>query len=157
MSPPPGEALAADPTAAPLRVVAIIPIGGLEGAKSRLGGTLDAEERRDLVDDLFHRTVRAALHSPGIAETLVISPDTGPLHIARALDKPLIGLYGYTNPKRYGPYGKYQDLLVDGYARTPGENYPISMEYRRDGMSRVTVNAVLDKVQLATTKYLAGV
>jgi heptosyltransferase I len=89
--------------------------------------------------------------------TLVISPDTGPLHIARALDKPLIGLYGYTNPKRYGPYRKYQDLLVDGYARTPGENYPISMEYRRDGMSRVTVHAVLDKVQLATTKYLAGV
>ena len=73
------------------------------------------------------------------------------------MDKPLIGLYGYTNPKRDGPYRKYQDLLVDGYARTPDENYPISMEYRRDGMSRVTVNAVLDKVQLATTKYLAGV
>jgi hypothetical protein len=35
---------------------------------------------------------------------LVISPDTGPLHIARALDRPVVGLYGYTNPKRYGPY-----------------------------------------------------
>jgi 2-phospho-L-lactate guanylyltransferase len=85
MSPPPGEALAADPTAAPLRVVAIIPIGGLEGAKSRLGGTLDAEERRDLVDDLFHRTVRAALDTPGIAETLVISPDREALEQASFL------------------------------------------------------------------------
>ncbi len=89
--------------------------------------------------------------------SLVISPDTGPLHIARALDKPVIGLYGYTNPRRYGPYRKYTDLLVDGYARTPGEDYPISMEYRPDGMSRVTVSAVLEKVRLATTKYLTTV
>ena len=89
--------------------------------------------------------------------SLVISPDTGPLHIARALDKPVIGMYGYTNPKRYGPYGKYSDLVVDGYALYQGENYPISMEYRQDGMSRVTVGAVLDKVRLAMTKYLGGV
>lgn len=89
--------------------------------------------------------------------SLVISPDTGPFHIARALDKPVIGLFGYTNPKRYGPYRKYTDLLVDGYATVPGENYPLSMEYRRNGMERVTVSAVLDKVQLAMTKYLGQV
>jgi heptosyltransferase I len=89
--------------------------------------------------------------------SLVISPDTGPLHIARALDKPVIGLYGYTNPKRYGPYRKYTDLVVDGYALSPDEDYPFSMEYRADGMTRVTVIAVLEKVQLAMTKYLTGV
>jgi heptosyltransferase I len=58
---------------------------------------------------------------------LVISPDTGPLHMARALDVPVVGLYGPTNPKRYGPYRKYGDLVVDGYARHPGEEYPVSM------------------------------
>ena len=89
--------------------------------------------------------------------SLVVSPDTGPLHIARALDKPVIGLYGYTNPKRYGPYRKYTDLLVDGYALNAYDNYPMSMEYRQDGMTRVTVGAVLEKVRLAMTKYLAGV
>lgn len=78
---------------------------------------------------------------------LVISPDTGPLHLARALDTPVIGLYGYTNPKRYGPYRKYQDLVVDGYAKYPGEAYPPSMEYRPEGMMRVTVEAVLGRVQ----------
>ena len=86
--------------------------------------------------------------------TLVISPDTGPLHIARALDKPVVGLYGYTNPKRYGPYRKYTDLVVDGYARYEGEDYPLNMEYRSDGMQRVTVEAVLDRVRLAMTKYV---
>lgn len=84
---------------------------------------------------------------------LVISPDTGPLHIARALDVPVVGLYGYTNPKRYGPYRKYEELLVDGYARYEGEDYPCSMEYREDGMRRVTVEAVLDKVGLARKLY----
>lgn len=86
--------------------------------------------------------------------SLVISPDTGPLHMARALDRPVVGLYGYTNPKRYGPYRKYQDLIVDGYAEYEGEDYPLNAEYREDGMQRVTVPAVLEKVKLAVERYL---
>jgi heptosyltransferase I len=66
-------------------------------------------------------------------------------------------LYGYTNPKRYGPYRKYTDLVVDGYERAPGENYPLNMDYRREGMTRVTVTGVLEKVRLAMTKYVAAV
>ena len=31
---------------------------------------------------------------------LTVSPDTGPLHISRALETPVVGLYGYTTPKR---------------------------------------------------------
>ena len=86
---------------------------------------------------------------------LVISPDTGPLHAARALDRPVVGLYGYTNPKRYGPYRKFTDLIVDGYARSPSEDYPLSTEYRDDGMQRITVDMVLHKVELAVNRYLA--
>ena len=61
--------------ATPPRVVAIVPIGSLENAKTRLGGTLDAEERRDLVDTMIYRTIRATTATPAIAETLVVSPD----------------------------------------------------------------------------------
>ncbi len=85
---------------------------------------------------------------------VVISPDTGPLHIARALEVPVVGLYGYTNPKRTGPYGRYRDLVVDGYARYPGEDYPVSMERRAGGMSRITVDMVLQKFGLAAEKYV---
>ena len=80
---------------------------------------------------------------------LVVSPDTGPLHIARALDTPVVGLYGYTNPKRYGPYRKFTELVVDGYARHPGEDYPCSMKHRTGGMARVSLDMVLEKVQRA--------
>lgn len=84
---------------------------------------------------------------------LVISPDTGPLHIARALDVPVVGLYGYTNPRRYGPYRKFIDLIVDGYARYPGEPYEPGMATRPDGMGRITVDAVLEKVAHALSRY----
>ncbi|HUP89654.1 MAG TPA: glycosyltransferase family 9 protein, partial [Longimicrobiales bacterium] len=71
--------------------------------------------------------------------SFVISPDTGPLHMARAVDTPVVGLYGYTDPKRYGPYRKYGDLIVDGYPA---------------GMQTISVEAVLNKAQLALQRYL---
>jgi len=37
--------------------------------------------------------------------SLVIGGDTGPLHLACALGKPVIGVYGPTDPRRNGPYG----------------------------------------------------
>ena len=58
-----------------LVVHAVIPIGTLDGAKSRLGAVLDAEERRELVTRLAETTIRAAVATPGIAETIVITPD----------------------------------------------------------------------------------
>ena len=56
-------------------IYAVIPVGALDGAKSRLGDVLDAEERHDLVIRLADATIRAAVAAPWIAETLVITPD----------------------------------------------------------------------------------
>ena len=36
---------------------------------------------------------------------MVIAGDTGPLHLACALGKPVVGIYGPTDPSRNGPYG----------------------------------------------------
>jgi hypothetical protein len=46
--------------------------------------------------------------------------------------------------------------VVDGYAREPGEDYPPSMEWRPDGMQRITVDAVLRKVERALARYPAA-
>jgi 2-phospho-L-lactate guanylyltransferase len=73
---------------APARIAAIIPVNTLEGAKSRLGGTLDAEERRDLVEGLLARTVDAALAvlaDGRLGDVLVISPDREVLARAAAV------------------------------------------------------------------------
>jgi 2-phospho-L-lactate guanylyltransferase len=64
------------------RLVAIVPVRALEGAKSRLGGSLDAEERQDLVRMLLERTIRAAAQVPEIESVVVVSPDPAILELA---------------------------------------------------------------------------
>ncbi len=68
-----------------MRIAAIIPVGTLEGAKTRLAVTLDAEERHDLVEDLLVRTVASALAVAQLDDVLVISPDPEVLTRAAAI------------------------------------------------------------------------
>ena len=42
---------------------------------------------------------------------LMITNDTGPMHVAAALGKPLIALFGPTEPRRTGPYGQLENVL----------------------------------------------
>jgi heptosyltransferase I len=86
------------------------------------------------------------------ASSLVLAPDTGPLHMSVALDRPTISLMGYTNPKRTGPYRRFHDLILDAYGE-PNENYGITMENRLDRMPRISVRDVLDKVERWRTRY----
>jgi len=63
----------------------------------------------------------AALTLPEMVEwirrcTLMITNDTGPMHVAAALGKPVIGLFGPTEPRRTGPYGQLHRVLQ---AQTP--------------------------------------
>jgi heptosyltransferase I len=83
---------------------------------------------------------------------LVLSPDTGPLHMTVALDRPVVSLIGYSNPRRVGPYRKFGDLMIDAYGE-PGEDYPISMENRTDRLPRITVAQVLERVERWRARY----
>ncbi len=83
---------------------------------------------------------------------LLLSPDTGPLHIAVALGTPTVGLYGYTDPKRVGPYRRFPELVVDRYTR-PGETVP-SAEFREGNMERITVDEVAAKLELAVRRHV---
>lgn len=42
---------------------------------------------------------------------VVIANDSGPMHIAAALGRPLVALFGPTNPVRTGPFGREQSVL----------------------------------------------
>jgi lipopolysaccharide heptosyltransferase I len=42
---------------------------------------------------------------------LVIANDSGPMHIAAALGRPLVAIYGPTNPLRTGPYGRVDSVV----------------------------------------------
>jgi ADP-heptose:LPS heptosyltransferase len=42
---------------------------------------------------------------------LMVTNDTGPMHAAAALGKPLVALFGPTEPRRTGPYGHLESVL----------------------------------------------
>lgn len=90
---------------------------------------------------------------------LMIAPDTGPLHIARALDTPVIGLFAHTDPRRAGPYRAYGDLLIDRFnydaAGVPAEPPP-----RRSGHGRMSLISIADvrrALELAIERYMRPV
>jgi heptosyltransferase I len=89
------------------------------------------------------------------ASALVLSPDTGPLHMAIALNRPTVSLLGYTNPRRTGPYRRFHDLMIDAYG-DPGEDYAPTMEHRSGRMPRITVDDVLNRVQRWNDRYRAA-
>ncbi|MEJ2547585.1 MAG: glycosyltransferase family 9 protein [Gemmatimonadota bacterium] len=80
-----------------------------------------------------------------------LSPDTGPLHVAVALGTPTVSLYGYTDPKRVGPYRRFSELVIDRYTRD-GEVEP-SMEFRPGNMESITVDDVAAKLEQAVRSY----
>ena len=130
----------------------------LVGARS----AREVQAERVILERARHRPV-SALGAGGLrglvgildASALVLSPDTGPLHITVALDRPVVSLIAYSNPKRIGPYRRFSDLMIDAYG-DPGEDYPISMENRPDRMPRITVQQVLDRVERWRTHYAAA-
>jgi heptosyltransferase I len=131
-------------------------VGGPSAAERATAAEVIRRARVPVLDALGDSVRRLVWLLDG--SRLVISPDTGPLHVARALDRPLVGIYGYTNPLRHGPYRR-PEAVVDGYARFPGERYAPSMEYRPDGMARVPVAAVtarIDEIMRASDPEPAG-
>jgi heptosyltransferase I len=84
---------------------------------------------------------------------LVLAPDTGPVHIARALDVPVIGLYGHTNPWRVGPWRAFQDIWVDRYTEPGNEPDPSDRTPKWDRMPSITVGDVTERIDRAVTRY----
>jgi lipopolysaccharide heptosyltransferase I len=50
------------------------------------------------------------------AASLMVSGDTGPLHIAAAVGTPVVGLFGPTDPHRNGPWDS-RDIAIERYER----------------------------------------
>jgi 2-phospho-L-lactate guanylyltransferase len=65
------------------RTWALVPIRGLETAKTRLGADLDPEERAELVTELLRRTLVATRDASSIAGTIVVTMDGAAAELAR--------------------------------------------------------------------------
>ena len=64
---------------------ALVPLRGLEDAKTRLGAELDPEERMELVIAMSTRTLTATRDAPGIRGTVLVTADPAAAALAEAL------------------------------------------------------------------------
>jgi len=80
---------------------------------------------------------------------LVISTDTGPMHLAAAMGTPVVALFGPTAPWRTGPYGKGHQVISAGLECSPCFKrrcettecmYQISMAQILEGVQKVLEN-----------------
>jgi heptosyltransferase I len=81
-----------------------------------------------------------------------IAPDTGPLHIARALGTPVVGLFGHTNPWRVGPYRAFEELWVDAYTEPGAAPDPSAATPKLGRMERIEPRAVIERLVRALNR-----
>jgi heptosyltransferase-1 len=71
---------------------------------------------------------------------VVIAGDTGPLHLAAALERPVVGLYGPTDPARNGPYGTVSRVLRHGSSRVDHSRH----RETEGGLMQITAEEVVE-------------
>ncbi|EGQ8245444.1 TPA: glycosyltransferase family 9 protein [Vibrio parahaemolyticus] len=120
-----------------------------------------AQVELDLADAIQSRLEEPCLNLVGQSSILqmlalidkvdmVIAPDTGPAHMASAMNTPIIGLYAHHNPVRVGPY-RYLQYAVSVYeevilAETGKTSQQLSWRTRakdEKAMNRITSKQVI--------------
>jgi len=77
---------------------------------------------------------------------LLLSVDSGPVHIAAASGTPVLGLYGPTDPGRTGPYGPGHRVI-----RAPGAEGLEHRAFRRKTPEVLSIMARIDPMEVART------
>lgn len=81
----------------------VILCGGPSAIERQMADEILSHSKAALIDQVGKDTLPQMLALLQ-ASTLLLSPDSGPAHMAAMVDTPVIGLYAATNPDRSGPY-----------------------------------------------------
>jgi lipopolysaccharide heptosyltransferase II len=78
---------------------------------------------------------------------LMVTNDTGPMHVAAALGKPLIALFGPTEPRRTGPYGQLENILRIELPCSPCMKSDCSWKNPNECLNAISPQAVFEQVR----------
>jgi heptosyltransferase I len=126
--------------------------GGRSPLELEYGSRIEQLMRRPCVNLVGKDTLLELLATLQRA-TVLISPDSGPAHMATTVGTPVIGLYAATNPARSGPYYS-RPWCVDRYESAamrfigkPSSAIPWTTKIERPGvMDLVTVDDVVERL-----------
>jgi len=111
-------------------------------------------ETRGVVDRVGRTNLKQMIALLAQARFL-LAPDTGAVHLATALGKPVCGLYAVAPARRTGPYGateycvdRFDEGLCKYLGRKPGEVPWAQRVHHPSAMELISVSAVLEKIDL---------
>ncbi len=113
---PPRHWAAVGDTLAAERDLPVVLVGG--AAERSLADEVAAAMRAP-VTNLAGSTTLAELREVLSGAAIVLAGDTGPLHLAAALGRPVVGVYGPTDPTNTGPLGAAAGVVRLGLACSP--------------------------------------
>ena len=123
--------------------------GGPSALEASVGQAIESAARGSLINLIGKDTL------PQLAALLqradvVLSPDSGPVHLANALGTPVVGLHACTWSKRSGPYNSL-DLCVDKFSEAARQYRGTTPELLRWG-TRIEEDGVMDLVEIAEVR-----
>jgi len=130
----------------------VVLVGGRSAVETQMGQAIGAAAREPVINQIGRDTLPQLL---GLLSrsTALLSPDSGPVHMATMVGLPVIGLYAATNPERAGPYysrrwcvDKY-DAAARRYLGRPAARIPWTTKIERGGvMDLIGVSDVTAKL-----------
>ncbi len=109
----------------------------------------------DVIQDIMAGMTRAAVNFAGLSTLkvlaalyeraeAVISTDTGPMHLAAAVETPVVALFGPTAPWRTGPFGSVHQVIRVGLECSPCFKRECKT---KECMLKIGVDQVMDRVK----------
>jgi heptosyltransferase I len=145
----------------------VILVGGRAELEQQTAAAIEerVREKSSLVNQVGCDTLPQLQALLGRA-TVLVAPDSGPVHMATMAGTPVIGLYAATNPARSGPYLSRQ-WCIDAYPRAasrfchkPSERLPWTKKIEESGVMDLIevdeVTAKLDELLRYTHERRAG-
>jgi heptosyltransferase-1 len=78
---------------------------------------------------------------------LLVTNDTGPMHVAAALGKPVVALFGPTEARRTGPYGRLENVLRIELPCSPCLKSFCTWKNPNECLAAISPEAVFERVQ----------
>jgi heptosyltransferase I len=132
--------------------MSVVLVGGRSSEEARMGAAIAAAARTPLINQIGKDTLPQLLGLMS-QSTVLLSPDSGPAHMAGMVGLPVIGLYAATNPQRAGPYYSRQwcidkyDAAARKYLGKPAAQIPWTTKIERPGvMDLIEVRDTIEKL-----------
>ena len=112
-------------------------------------GAADSDGRKPVVRVAAGKTNVAQLMAIIAESALVVANDSAALHMAVGFDRPLVGLFGPTDPAEVGPYARADSVVRVPGARGSGHDYRSGTD-SHESMRSIDVGTVLERITTVT-------